>query len=316
MGVDNGHALLVESDLAVDNQLDLNYNGRIELNSNQLRMNTGASIAHYDATHYIQTNGVGGLQQEVGILDVIFPIGKSSYNPVTLNNFGILDHFQVRVEDVIYDNGTTGKPITADVVNRTWYMEEQVVGGADVDILLQWNTADEWSLDRNNCQVVQWSGSQWMGPAGTAATTVGNVHQQSITGISSFSQFGVSSAAANPLKNLPQDNNHSNNAQSDLQEAPSNISLENTSAVASMTLFPNPVLEGINLRFEVPTSTVATIRIYSMDGRPYLEQEQVVDPGQVVQIQTLTHLPAGAYVLQAVLEDGSSFQQPFVKANR
>ena len=59
LGVDNGNALILGSDLSIDNALDLNNNGQVQLGSNHLTLNTGASISNYDDSHYIQTNSTG-----------------------------------------------------------------------------------------------------------------------------------------------------------------------------------------------------------------------------------------------------------------
>lgn len=193
--VDNGQVLVLQNSVTVSNQVDLMYNGSIELGNNNLILSPSATMVNYDASNYIITNGNGILQRQVGATDVVFPVGNTSFNPATLNNLGTTDNFQVRVFDQVFDMGTSGIPQTADVVGRTWMIEEEVVGGSLATMTLQWATAEELSVfDRTACGIAHHlGGSTWDNPgAYTAATSVGaGVWSQTRSGFTSFTPFIV-----------------------------------------------------------------------------------------------------------------------------
>lgn len=191
--VDNGNRLVLNDNVNVSVEVDLLNNGSIELGTNNLVMLPGASIINYDLNNYIITNNTGVLQQEVGGANVFFPIGNSTYNPATVSNTGVLDNIMARVEDQVWDHGTTGTPETQDIVNRTWHVSEQNIGGSSVNLTVQWDVAQELvGFDRSQSGVAHFQGAYWYHPAlFTAATPVGPSFTQTRTGITSFSPFAV-----------------------------------------------------------------------------------------------------------------------------
>lgn len=191
--VDNGNRLILNNSINVSTQVDLRNNGTIELGINNLVINPGGTIINYDATSFIITNSTGVLQQEVSASPVFFPVGNSTYNPATINNFGTIDNISVRVQDQVLDNGTTGTPETQNFVNRSWYVSEEIVGGSLVDLTVQWDIAQELTgFDRNQSGVAHWIGTYWDHPGiYTTATPIGAAFSQTRNGLTSFSPFAV-----------------------------------------------------------------------------------------------------------------------------
>lgn len=191
--VNNSNRVILNDNVNVSNQVDLLNNGSIELGTNNLVLASGASIVNYDKNHFIITNSTGVLQQEVGATDVIFPIGNSTYNPITLNNTGVLDSFSARVEDQVWDQGTTGNLETQNIVNRTWHIEEETIGGSSATLTVQWDIAQELvGFNRAQSGIAHWNGSLWEHPAAfTAVTSVGTAFTQTRAGINTFSPFAV-----------------------------------------------------------------------------------------------------------------------------
>lgn len=191
--VDNGNKLILNTPLSISYAVDLTNNGSIELGLNNLILNPGASFNNYDENNYIITNSTGYLQQEVSTGAIVFPVGNSTYNPATLNNLGTTDNFQISVEDIVYENGISGTPEIIGVVNRTWHIEEEIDGGSDVSLTVQWEASQELLFDRANCGIAHWDGAQWEHPnAYTTATNVtGTYYMQTRSGLSSFSPFVV-----------------------------------------------------------------------------------------------------------------------------
>jgi len=192
--VDNGDLLILGSDVTVSTQVDFTSNGNIQLGTNNLIVSSGATMVNYDANNHVLTNSTGYLQQEVGAGAVFFPVGNSSYNPATVSNSGVLDNFQLRIEDQVWDLGTTGTPRTANIVDRTWHLEEEVAGGSLADITVQWVTGEEiGGFDRSICAVSHWDGAAWDHTMSyTAATNVAlNTWTQTRLGQTAFSPFVV-----------------------------------------------------------------------------------------------------------------------------
>ncbi|MCP4438191.1 MAG: T9SS type A sorting domain-containing protein [Aureispira sp.] len=195
--VDNGNRVILASPVTVSQTVDLmsiSTGGSIELGANNLVLSPGAVINNYDASNYIITNSVGVLQREVSAGNVVFPVGNSIYNPATLNNAGTLDNFMVRVEDQVQTGYPVGGIETDGVVGKVWMIDEQVAGGSDVTMTLQWDTGDELpNFDRSVSGISHWVGASWdRSPTWIPATNVGGTSwTQTRNGINSFSPFAV-----------------------------------------------------------------------------------------------------------------------------
>ena len=193
--VDNGQRLILGSDLSVTNSVDLMNNGSIELGTNDLLVGPIATMINYNATSYVITNSTGILQRQVGGTGVVFPVGNASFNPATVTNAGVLDNFQLRVFDQVLDYGTSGPVMAAGAVGRTWMLSEEIMGGSDATLTLQWETGDELPMfDRTNSGLAHHlSGSLWDNPSVyTSATNVsGTTWTQTRAGFTSFSPFVV-----------------------------------------------------------------------------------------------------------------------------
>lgn len=191
--VNNGNRLILNDNVIVSTQVDLINNGSIELGTNNLVLMPNATIINFDPSHFIVTNNTGILQQEVGAATVVFPIGNSTYNPAKMNNIGTVDNFMARVEDQVWDLGTTGTLETQDIVNRSWHITESIIGGSSATLTLQWDTPQELTgFDRTQSGVAHFNSAIWEHPVTyTAATPVGASFSQIRTGVTSFSPFAV-----------------------------------------------------------------------------------------------------------------------------
>jgi Secretion system C-terminal sorting domain len=191
--VQNANRLILGSNLQVSNTLDLNNNSSVQLgNFNLLCPNT--NINNYNALNYIISNGTGALIQTLAAGDIKeYPVGNLGYNPVILlSNGGATDNFSVRVQDQILTNGNAGINETADHVNTTWYIDETVAGGNNMDISVEWVAAQELAtFDRNNCAIKHWNGSSWDVGAYSAAVLSAGRYSQTRSAVTNFSPFAV-----------------------------------------------------------------------------------------------------------------------------
>lgn len=128
-------------------------NGLLTLNTLNLTIGT-TNPTGADATKYIETNSTGGVIRSVpadGSTNVTYPLGNSAYNPLVLQNSisATTDSYNVRVLDNEPKNAST-----ADMVNRSWVVTEEVAYGSELTVTPQWIPGEELSgFDMTNSAV-------------------------------------------------------------------------------------------------------------------------------------------------------------------
>lgn len=189
----NGAGLNLLRSLSVDDELGLTT-GLITLNTNNFTINSGGTISGGSGASYIQTNNTGVLQQEVGAVNVNFPLGRSTYNPAILNNEnGTTSNFQLRVFDEVLTMGTSGTPFVSAMVNRTWLIEQPIPATLSLDITLQWEPGHELgAFTRNDCFISHYHSMGWDGGI-TGIAAGSDPYTQSRADITSLSPFAVQS---------------------------------------------------------------------------------------------------------------------------
>ena len=168
--------------------------GRLNIVNFNLDLPTN-TINGGNASSYVKTSGTGTLNRNVAGIPVSFPVGRSAYNAATLTNSGDPDKYSIRVIDNVTDIGTNadaGAPTTMAVVMRTWMINEQVAGGSNVTLGLNWNGAPE---QFNGFQPPSAFVAHYIAGAGLWDNIGGAVATNTIetSGITSFSPFTISS---------------------------------------------------------------------------------------------------------------------------
>ena len=194
----------LQNDITINNELLFNGD-KISLGSFGMQLFSGAQISGIDAaTAYIVSDNTGTLTQEVGTSPVLFPVGSSGfYSPITLNNDGTLDNYHVRVFSDVIDNGTSGTTIPEidKCVNKTWVLEEDVIGGSDIDLTTQWNATDEGSsFTRINSAISHYSGNWISNPESPASGS--DPYSQVLSGVSELGAFAVFSGFTAPITTI------------------------------------------------------------------------------------------------------------------
>lgn len=187
----------INQNVTVQNHITLT-NGNLELNNHDLTLNGNYTLNN---GHYIQTSGTGSLKREItNGATKTFPVGNHSYTPMMIENDGTADVFSVRSAPEVLENGTSGNALTTDVVDRTWFIEEAVVGGSDLTLTATWNASDELTgFDRTNCYLSHYKGSGWNGNTPIGATG-SDPYSISRSGVTSLSPFAVGSSGALPIE--------------------------------------------------------------------------------------------------------------------
>jgi hypothetical protein len=183
MGVTLGSSLTVNGTLTLTN-------GIADLGAYNL---TTSSVAGGSATSFINTNGTGLLTlKNVGSPSITIPVGYLTYSPIILSNSGTSDDFSVNVAP-----GSICNAAALSSVNRVWTITEAIAGGSNASIGMQWSPYLEGAtFVRNNSAAVHCNSGaiDLKGTIGIAAVT-DTFLIQTISGISSFSPFGVTSDA-------------------------------------------------------------------------------------------------------------------------
>ncbi|HZV69886.1 MAG TPA: hypothetical protein VFG10_10095 [Saprospiraceae bacterium] len=185
--------------MSITNNLDFaapapGTGNKISLGNNNLTIGSAATVTGFDGDEYVMTGGTGYMKKTLASGTFTFPLGfdAATYNPATmLNVAGGSDTYQARVlASPTNGNGLTGTPITSQVVNAVWDMNEAAAGGNTYDLTLGWTVGDELSgfsqtanaISRND-GVNGWDALHAsLGGSGTTRTR---------TGLNAFGAFAV-----------------------------------------------------------------------------------------------------------------------------
>jgi hypothetical protein len=175
-------------------------------------------------TSYIVAGGTGRLRISVPSngVGIVFPVGVSAptatataYTPATLRQTAANseDIFGVRLLPSLYNSYSSpseagsGPPRNELSVNKTWLVSEEVPGGSDLALTLQYNSSDATAdfaasqvrlihyLYANSAWDEHTTSDEWGAATGTTEGSLAITR----THITSFSPFGVVAAAPTPL---------------------------------------------------------------------------------------------------------------------
>ncbi len=200
----NPSGIALSNDMGLAGTLHFS-NGTIDINNFDLTIGSQAAIQMGGSNKYIQTSANGSVRVVIESDSVLLlPVGRSSYNPITLTNYGLTDTFNVCVLDEVLENGDGGNPMNNNkIVNRSWLVQPENEAGCDLDLTVQWHTNDEGSaFDRDNCYVAIYD-SYWQDDVtGQAQPLGGNQYNSARMNITGLSTASVGSGGALPIELL------------------------------------------------------------------------------------------------------------------
>lgn len=196
--------------ITVSGQLNLG-GGSITLNNFDLTLSgASASVTGTGTTRYVKTNGTGQLVRNIANGgSFLFPVGNSSYNPVTISNgTTAADNFKVRVIDELLNGGATGIPMNNyNRVQRSWVIDKTILpngnSGTGIDFLFRWDPNNDVTSTAMVSPGLYHFSTGWVRQTGT--TTVdqlnGTLTYSGYKG--NFSPFGiVDGALVLPIRDL------------------------------------------------------------------------------------------------------------------
>ena len=174
--------------------------GSLRLNGNIATLGnynaTWGAVLESSPTAYVKTNGTGALTISTSTVPTLFPVGNSTYNPVTLtNNTGTTDTYSVSVSDGVLTSGTTGTAMN-NVVNRTWKISKTGANtaGYGTDLTFEWDPSDIRGLLEEPVLYAFISGSWVAQNVGSIARNGNSVTFNKYTGPLSNTLFMLSNA--------------------------------------------------------------------------------------------------------------------------
>jgi autotransporter-associated beta strand protein len=196
--INNGTNVTLGSNVYINNNLTFN-SGKLILSTYDLTLANAATITTPTTSSYIKTNSTGQLKRTVGgtFTNILFPVGNSTYNPITLSNSGTSDVYGLRVAD---NNVPNANDVTK-TVGREWYVTEAVAGGSNLyPVVLQYNTGDNIGANFNAGTTPimgLWNGTAWTQVSTTLAgsnpfTASSSISNQFPVTIPAGSYFAIS----------------------------------------------------------------------------------------------------------------------------
>jgi len=180
----------------------------IQLNNLNIVLDTACLATNGNLNNgFFVTNAFGQVvKREIGpgnMPSFAFPIGHdvNSYNQAVLGNSGVTDVFSIRVSGSFefHPNFPVDELADSSSVDRTWHLDEMVVGGSNLDLDVYWYGSHEnAAFDRNACTVGRYDGTLgWerldpFAPYLVGNTTIGPYHRSS-SGILNTGPFSVGS---------------------------------------------------------------------------------------------------------------------------
>ena len=198
LNIGSSGSVALGSGLTVGGTLTL-AQGNLDIAKHDLTVAATGSITGGSSASYIMTTDTGRLIMSVANAGAngLFQVGTmSNYAPVTVtNNSTLMGNFMVQAHPGVYLNGTTGADISTaqGVVNTSWNVESSISTGANIDLKLEWNTAMQVNgFDNTQAFISHYTAGAWNTSAVSAATVLsGSSYSMSLTGVTSFSPFGV-----------------------------------------------------------------------------------------------------------------------------
>ena len=142
----NGHQPVLAANTSI---ASLNFNSAQKpLELGNLNLTLTGTVGRASATEYVKTNGTGSLiKDDIAVAgSFAFPVGNSSYNPLTItNNTTAAEWFSARVMDEVYEYGTFGPVLSNKRVKRTWDIGKETPSansGSGVNLVFNWNSGE------------------------------------------------------------------------------------------------------------------------------------------------------------------------------
>lgn len=286
--------ILLEEDITIKKELTF-YEGKLDLQNNDLTMEYGSAILGAGSSSYVKTSGIGNLNMALFNTISEFPIGNSSYNPLTIyptsSNENVVTNYSARIVDASPANYTSGSAI-----QRMWHLNSDA-NNSSFDVRVQWSAGQESNgFNRYNASIAYAmpNASSWRSNTTAGAALGSNPFLLTGNVASNLQVLSVISPNAIGGLILPGTNNGT------------------TDLITDVQLFPNPTTDWLQLKFsqEILDRSITLIVRNQLGQMLQLVNDKQIS-GQQLHLP-LDVLPSGNYTLE-IHENGRFHKAlPFV----
>ena len=181
LAIDNAAGVELDADLIINNQLEFSQ-GKIKVNDHALIFGTAATISGQANGKFIETNGAGYVQKNIGsnLTDFQVPVGNgNAYNPLKINTTGTFNNAFVTIQSK--DIAHPSKHIrSTDYLKHYWHISQSGITGT-LNASGNYNDANSISGDENFLRGIFWNGTAWS-LAGSNINTTTNEAGATIAG--------------------------------------------------------------------------------------------------------------------------------------
>lgn len=137
--------------------------GTVRLGSHNLKIQ---QLSGGSASSYVVTDGIGVLKRNVigGGDPVVFPVGNSSFNAITITNATVDDEDEYGVK--VIDGTISSVNDDTKIVNRKWQITEATAGGSALTLDFRYNSGETASNFNASLSPVigYYTGTHWAAP--------------------------------------------------------------------------------------------------------------------------------------------------------
>lgn len=159
--IDNAAGVELDTDLLINNQLEFS-NGKIKVNNHALILGTTASSTGQGNGKFIETNGTGYVQKNIGsnLSDFLLPVGnENAYNPLKITAAGTFSNAFVTVQSK--DIAHPSKHIrSTDFLKHYWHINQTGITGT-LNANGNYNDVNSITGDESFLRGIFWNGTAW-----------------------------------------------------------------------------------------------------------------------------------------------------------
>jgi hypothetical protein len=252
IGSNNG--VFLGSDLTISGTLSL-VKGTIGVGNNNLVISEKGNVLGGSASSYVINTEGGSLTMAVPNSGAafMFQLGtQNGYAPVAItNNSATSGNFSVHATEGVLTGGCTGNymPVNQCMVNTSWNVSSSITTNANYNLEMFWNSNMQINgFNNTQAYLSQYAAGGWSGNEfSTAMVNANGSFSLEMTGVTSFGQFAVFG------KNAA-------------------TGINNVTANASVSLYPNPAVNYINLSL-TQTDNFPVLKIFDVAGNEVSSQQ-------------------------------------------
>lgn len=289
---------ILEQNISITKEL-LFSAGHLDLQDHNLTLQYGSKVVGSDKDAYIKTTGEGILRAMHLGEELYFPIGNSTFNPLTVNDLGYalteLESYEAKVMDIdASEMGDLPENEIMGVLPRVWHLHANNANDELIQVTVQWEKSEEpVEFDRSSIHINYLS----------ADNTWKFIDEpQSASGQNPYTLSGAISKNSDMITVI---------SQPKLEGLRIPTQALTSSITESLQLYPNPTSDYLHLRFAEAINAPLVLTIRNIHGQ-IVQQESIGDFHQQKMSFNVHSLIVGHYFLEITKNNTHYKTLPFV----